>query len=224
MSRWERLDAACVPGGAELVLYGRHGDFVIRADGWELMTSRGHGSEEELARLACGPLAHRACPRVLVGGLGMGFTLRAALDHLPADGGVRVSELVPAVVEWNRRWLGSLAGFPLGDPRVRVRCEDVTHALHVSEPYDAILLDVDNGPAPLTQTDNSALYDDVGLARLRDALVPGGRLGVWSADTDVSFLQRLRATGFRVSEHHVPALSSGGGPLHVLWIAQAPRT
>jgi spermidine synthase len=216
---WELLGQTRAPDGAELALTLRSGEYVILANGKSLMSSRMHGSEEALATRACARLRGREAPRALVGGLGMGFTLRATLDHLPHDGSVVVAELLPAVVEWNRGPLGPLAGHPLKDPRVRVESGDVGAVMRSSvNAFDAILLDVDNGPAAFATSGNAALYDDAGLAAARAALTDGGVLAVWSAREDRKFEQRLRYAGFRVEVERVRARLKKGGPRHAIFL------
>jgi spermidine synthase len=190
------------------------------ANGRSLMSSRMHGSEQALAAFAFRPM--RAVePQVLVGGLGMGFTLRATLDLLNADATVVVAELVPAVVAWNRGPLGPLAGHPLRDPRVRVETGDVAETLQSSPGrFDAVLLDVDNGPDAFTATANARLYRDQGLAAARDALTPGGVLAVWSAWEDRRFEQRLRYAGFVVEVERVRGRLRKGGPKHTIFIGR----
>jgi spermidine synthase len=188
------------------------------ADGRPLMSSRMHGSEQALAALACQRRPAGAC--VLVGGLGMGFTLRATLDLLPAAATVVVVELVPAVIEWNRGVLGPLAGHPLRDGRVCVETADVAETLQSSlDRFDAVLLDVDNGPDAFTATTNARLYSDQGLAAAHAALRPGGVLAVWSAWEDRRFEQRLRHARFRVSVERVRGRLKKGGPKHTIFIA-----
>src|SRR6266566_626008 len=180
------------PEGDEMALTRHGSEYVILASGQSLMSSRMHGSEEALATFACGRARTLEEPCVLVGGLGMGFTLRATLDLLPPDATVVVSELVPAVVDWNRGPLGPLAGHPLKDRRVRVHVGDVAVTLGAGPGrFDAVLLDVDNGPAAFTSSDNAWLYGDKGLAAARAALKTGGVLAVWSAREDRKFEQRL---------------------------------
>jgi spermidine synthase len=194
-------------------------EYVILASGKPLMSSRMHGSEEALASFGCGRARARDQPCVLVGGLGMGFTLRATLDVLPPDATVVVAELVPAVVEWNRGPLGPLAGHPLKDQRVRVEIGDVAATLAASaRRFDAVLLDVDNGPAAFTATLNTRLYDDRGLAAARRALKDGGVLAVWSAWEDRRFEQRLRYGGFTVQVERVRGRLKKGGPRHTIFI------
>jgi spermidine synthase len=194
-------------------------EYVILAAGKPLMSSRMHGSEEALASLGCARARGRDQPCVLVGGLGMGFTLRATLDVLPPDATVVVAELVPAVVEWNRGPLGPLAGHPLKDRRVQVEIGDVAATLGASaRRFDAVLLDVDNGPAAFTATLNTRLYDDRGLAAARMALKDGGVLAVWSAWEDRRFEQRLRYGGFTVQVERVRGRLKKGGPRHTIFI------
>ena len=222
MIPWDRLGTATAPDGATLVLYRRDGEFVIRADGQELMSSRAHGSEEAMAHLACAELASRSGVRVLVGGLGMGYTLRAALDALAADAKVVVAELVPAVVDWNRGPLGDLAGRPLDDARTDLVIGEVGALLRAGGArYDAILYDVDNGPQALTRKGNQILYTTQGLMLVKGALRPGGRFAVWSASPDDRFAARFRRAGFSsVTSHTVPARGVGGGPRHVIFLGQ----
>jgi spermidine synthase len=218
---WELLGQTRAPDGAELALTLRSGEYVILANGKSLMSSRMHGSEEALATSACArvKISGREAPRVLIGGLGMGFTLRATLDLLPQDGAVVVAELLPAVVEWNRGPLGPLAGHPLKDRRVRVEQGDVAAMLRSSVcAFDAILLDVDNGPAAFATSGNAGLYNDAGLAAARTALREGGVLAVWSAREDRKFEQRLRYAGFRVEVERVRGRLKKGGPRHTIFI------
>ena len=186
------------------------------------MSSRMHGSEAALATFGCAKVPRRA-PRVLIGGLGMGFTLRATLDLLPADAQLLVAELLPAIVEWNRGPLGPLANHPLKDRRVTLDVEDVAAVMrrHPST-FDAILLDVDNGPDAFTATGNASLYGDAGLAAIRDALQPGGTVAVWSAWEDKKFEQRLRYAGFTVHVERVRARLKQGGPRHTIFLGKAP--
>lgn len=193
----EVLGRTRTPDGAELTLLKHADEYVIMAAGQVLMSSRTHDSEESLAVLGCARAQALASPCVLVGGLGMGFTLRAALDILPAAATVVLAELVPAVVNWNRGPLGALANHPLHDPRVRIEEGDVGRCLRAStDRFDAVLLDVDNGPAALTSSSNHALYSARGIAALRRSLRPGGVLAVWSARADRAFEARLHAGGF----------------------------
>lgn len=201
----------------------RSTEYIILANGKSLMSSRMHGSEEALAAFACrrAQTQKRAC--VLIGGLGMGFTLRATLDALPKDAAVIVAELVPAVVEWNRGPLGPLAGHPLKDRRVRVETNDVSVTLRSgTDRFDAVLLDVDNGPAAFTSPENARLYDNSGLGAAYAAIKPGGVLAVWSARPDRKFEQRLRYAGFTVEVVHVRARLKKGGPHHTIFLGYKP--
>jgi len=221
MIPWELLDSAPAPeAGKELYLWRRGSEFSIRVDRAELMNSRLHGSEEALAELACARLADRPAPRLLIGGLGMGYTAAAALQRLGGDAEVVVAELVPAVVEWNRGPLGVLAGHPLDDPRVTVHPGDVARLLRCERAaYDVILLDVDNGPQGLTQLKNDWLYSRAGLQAARTALRPSGVLAVWSNGPDAAFTRRLHQAGFAVTETPAPARGAAGGRKHVVWLA-----
>jgi spermidine synthase len=221
MIPWELLGHGQVPGNdGALSLFKRDGEFSIRLHGCEIMNSRLHDSEEALADLACARIADRSGPRVLIGGLGMGFTLAAALRRLGEEARVEVAELVPEVVTWNRGVLAHLAGYPLADRRVRVREVDVAHILKEARvAYDAVLLDVDNGPDGLTSKGNDWLYGPRGLATIFAALRPGGVLGVWSAGPDRSFVGRLRRAGFAVDEIRRRARASGKGSRHTIWMA-----
>lgn len=220
MIPWELLGSAQVPGGGEeLRLYKRGGEFSIRVNSRELMNSRTHGSEDALAELACAKIADRHRPRVLIGGLGMGYTTAAALRRLGTGAQVVVAELVPAVVEWNRGPLADLAGRPLQDVRVTVREADVAQILKAEHrAYDAILLDVDNGPEGLILKGNDWLYSPNGLNAAYAALARAGVLAIWSAGPDIAFTKRLRRAGFEVNEVRVRARSGGGGR-HTIWLA-----
>jgi len=222
MNPWILLDEITVPGdGGIMKLYQRAHEFSISIKNDELMNSRMHGSEDALAELACKRVADREKPRVLIGGLGMGFTLGTALANLGANAEVVVAELVPAVVNWNRTHLAELAGHPLDDPRVTVRESDVRLLIKADKgAYDAILLDVDNGPDGLTHEGNDRLYTQGGLAAAKAALKPGGILGVWSAEPDKSFSKRLRGSGFKMEEVSVRARGKRGGRRHTIWLAE----
>lgn len=223
MIPWVHLARAKVPGGdgAELRLKQRGHEFSIMSGTIELMNSRMSGSEEALATLVAKRLSGRAKPAILIGGLGMGFTLRAALTAFPRDARLTVAELVPEVVDWARGPMAALTGDCLDDPRVEIAIGDVA-ALFEARParWDAILLDVDNGPEGLTRRANDRLYDHMGLASARAALKPGGVLAVWSQGPDRSFSRRLHESGFKVEEHTVRA-RAGKGPRHVIWLAGA---
>jgi spermidine synthase len=219
MKPWELLGQTRTPGGDDMTLMRRSGEYVILTNGRTLMSSRMHGSEEALATLACRRVRTLKEPCVLVGGLGMGFTLRATLDLLPPAATVVVAELLPAVVEWNRGPLGPLAEHPLRDRRVRVDVGDVAAALG-SGPgrFDAVLLDVDNGPDALTASHNAGLYNDRGLAAIRAALKMDGVLAVWSAREDRKFEQRLRHGAFTVEVARVRGRLKKGGPHHAIFL------
>jgi len=225
MIPWTLLDTAEVPGdgGGALRLLQRGAEFSIKLGHNELMNSRVSGSEEALAEIACARVGTRTRPRLLIGGLGMGFTLRAALDLLEADARIVVAELVPEVVAWNRGPLAEISGRSLADLRVTVREGDVAQEIRRDAgEYDAILLDVDNGPDGLTRPANDRLYDLAGLRAARAALRPGGVLAVWSAAPDAAFARRLRQADFTVEEIRVRARSSGGGARHMIWLATNP--
>jgi spermidine synthase len=221
----ELIGQTLTSNGIDMKLTRRANEYIILANGKSLMSSRMHGSEEALATLACRRVQRLKQPCVLVGGLGMGFTLRATLDFLPPDAIVEVAELVPAVVDWNRGPLGPLAGHPLKDRRVRVHVGDVAVMLGAGPGrFDAVLLDVDNGPAAFTSSDNARLYDDRGLAAARAALKIGGVLAVWSARDDRKFEQRLRYGGFTVEVERVRARLKKGGPRHTIFLGHKPSS
>ena len=209
--------------GATLRLYQRGDEFSIRVDkAGELMNSRAHHSEDVLAELACKMIAGREAPRLLVGGLGMGFTLAAVLSHTGPEARVTVSELIPAVVRWNRDYMGSLAGFPLDDRRVQVLEHDVGLVMQEHKNFDAIMLDVDNGPSSFTHDDNDALYNLRGLSMAFNALKPGGVLTVWSATSDPAFTRRMVKAGFEVTEQRVGSHKALRGNRHTIWIGVRP--
>ncbi|MET0283594.1 MAG: spermidine synthase [Polyangiales bacterium] len=226
MIPWEKLGEAPAPGGGTLTLHRRGHEYSIRVDGKDLMGNRQHGSEDALAQLGCEGLKDVPRARVLIGGLGMGFSLRAALDVLRPDAKVEIAELVPAVVAWNRGPLSPLAGDPLHDKRVEVHEGDVVPRIAAARArYHAILLDVDNGPDALTSPGNARLYGAAGLHSAGTALIPGGTLAIWSAEDDARFTARLERAGFRVRVERVLARHNGtkrGGKRHVLWLAQRP--
>lgn len=218
MTPRELLDTAPVPGGAPLRLF-RHGrDHIIMLDRNELMNTRMSGSEQALATMTIERLGKRPAPHLLIGGYGMGFTLRAALTRLGRDARVTVAELVPQILDWARGPMAELTGDCLDDPRVRIEIADVADAIRGGR-YDAILLDVDNGPDGVVRDANDRLYSMAGLDRARSALTPGGILAVWSAGDDPAFTRRLRDSGFAVEEVAVRARSNGKGPRHVIWFA-----
>jgi len=219
MQQWELLGWAETPDGTELTLEKGGSEYIICADGLNLMSSDMHGSEEALSTFGCVRARHREAPVALVGGLGLGFTLRAALDTMPPDATVVVAELLEAVIEWNRGPLGHLAGHPLDDPRTVVAQGDIGELLARSPGrFDAILLDVDNGPVAFTQDRNAGLYGDEGLAMARAALRPGGTLAVWSAWDDRKFEHRMKHAGFLVDTRLVRAKLEKGGPNHTIFL------
>jgi len=225
MDPWITIESATVPGSdTELTLSQRNDDFAIRVSGvpGDLMNSRTHHSEEALAELACTRLSTIENARILVGGLGMGFTLAAALQTVPGSAEVIVAELVPAVIEWNRSLLGQCAGRPIEDGRTRVHLGDVADLLkHQPEKFDAILLDIDNGPEAMTSSDNEWLYSPGGLKTIYEKLRPEGIVAIWSARADQLFTSRLKKTGFNVKLRTVRA-RPGKGSRHTIFVAQKP--
>ena len=221
MIPWSLLATAPIPNGREeLRLLQRGAEFSIKLGQNELMNSRLSGSEEALATITCERIRNRPAPRMLIGGLGMGFTLRAAFAALGPAARIVVAELVPAVVEWARGPMAEIFGESLSDPRVTIRESDVSDLIRSDRlAFDAILLDVDNGPEGLTRATNDRLYDMSGLSAARAALRPGGILAVWSSGPNPKFTVRLRRAGFEVEELKVRANGSRGGARHVIWIA-----
>ncbi len=222
MTSWKLIDSAAIPGTEdELCFYQSETHFSISIkSGGQLMNTLEHASEDSLASLTCSKVADRPRPRVLIGGLGMGFTLAAALRQLGEDAEVVVGELVPAVVRWNRGALGAHAGHPLQDRRTTVREGDVAKILRAERrAFDAILLDVDNGPEGLTRKKNNWLYSMDGLTEAYTALRPSGILAVWSAGPDREFMERLRKVGFSVQQVRVRA-DGKKGDLHAIWLAE----
>jgi spermidine synthase len=222
MIPWEELDRAEIPGGGgEIVLRRRGAEVSIRVDGTELMNSRVHGSEEALAEMVCRRLHQPAGMGMLIGGLGLGYTLAAALANSQSDGRITVCELIPAVVGWNRDHLGHLTDRPLDDPRVAVVVGDVADVIgRSSSAWDAILLDVDNGPEGLTRQANDLLYGMAGLQNCFTALRPGGILAVWSYGTDEGFTRRLQQCRFLTEVVTVRARKPGKGRRHTIWLAK----
>ncbi|CAN7693831.1 spermidine synthase [Neorhizobium sp. LjRoot104] len=220
MLPWIQLDSATIPGeGGELRLKQRGSEFSIMLGSTELMNSRLSGSEEALATLSCERIAGRTNTHMLIGGLGMGFTLRAALSALPGDTRVTVAELVPAVVDWARGPMADFHKGTLDDPRVDIHVGDVGALIRSrNAAYDAILLDVDNGPDGLTRASNDGLYNHAGLRAAKAALRDNGVLAVWSSAPDAAFTRRLRDVGFTAEEIYVRANGKRGGR-HVLWMA-----
>lgn len=215
------LGEEVLPDGSRLTLHQRDADFMILLDKQPLMTSRVRGSEEDLATLGCVEARKRPSATVLVGGLGMGFTLRAALDVLPAGATVVVAELSKSVVEWNRGPLGPLAGNPMDDPRVRIELGDVATIIKKGKGrFDAMLLDVDNGPDALTQVSNAGLYGHAGLLSANAALKVGGTYALWSAGPSQSFERSLERAGFRPKTHPCRARAGVGTKKHVVFIGQ----
>lgn len=220
----ERVDRALADDGTEFVLLRRNGTFQIRADGRELMTSEHHASEGDLARLALRYMARSTSPRVLIGGLGMGFTLRAALDRLPADGHVTVVEACAAVIAWNEGPLAHLARWPLADPRVEVERDTVQRVLARSpDRFDAVLLDVDNGPDDLSLPANRSLYEPAGLAVACAALTPGGVLAIWSAQPAPDLVERLLQIGVPAWSETVVPLPGDTRIQHTIVVAARPE-
>ena len=220
MIPWSHLDTAQVPGGGELRLLQRGAEFSIKLDKNELMNSRLSATEQALATMGCASIRARPRPKILIGGLGMGFTLRAALVVLGQDAEVIVAELVPEVVAWARGPMASLFGASLSDPRVRIVETDVGDLIRAARSeYDAILLDVDNGPEGMTRKANDRLYDRAGLAAAHRALRSSGVLAVWSSTPDAKFTVRLRKSGFDVVENPVRAKGPQGGAQHFIWTA-----
>jgi spermidine synthase len=221
MKPHELLATAHVPGGAELRLFRHDRDFTIMLGNNDLMSTRMSGSEEALAVMTCERLRDRTAPHLLVGGYGMGFTLRAALAALPQGARISVVELVPEIIDWARGPMASLTAGCLDDLRVDLIAGDVAEAIGpASRRYDAILLDVDNGPDGLTHPGNDRIYSIAGLASAKSALKPGGVLAIWSAAPDAEFARRLKDVGFKVEELAVRARSNGKGPRHVIWFAR----
>ena len=220
----ELLGTAQVPGGEELKLFAHGRDFMIVMGHNELMSTRMRGSEEALATMTLDRLKGRAAPNLLIGGYGMGFTLRAALARLGPQGRVTVAELVPEIIQWARGPMAEVAAGCLDDPRVRLVMDDVGDAILLApDPFDAILLDVDNGPDGLVRPENNRLYGKAGLHNARKALAPGGVLAIWSAERDDKFVRRMESVGFSVEEVEVRARydaeGRGKGPRHVIWFA-----
>lgn len=218
MTPWTLVDKVESPDGARLELLRRGPSFSIRVNGQLLMNSRVHGSEVRLAELALGALGERARPHVLVGGLGFGYTLAAALERLPPEARVTVAEIAPAVVRWNQERLGELNGASLADPRVTIVTGDVRDCLSVEAEFDVVLLDVDNGPRAVGRESNAGLYTPTGLAGIRRALSAGGVLAIWSAGPEVGFSERLRAAGFGVALHRVASHAARTSERHFIWI------
>ena len=224
MTPWTLVDRAESPDGTRLELLRRGSHFSIRVNGQLLMNSRVHGSEETLAELAIRALEGRAHPHVLVGGLGFGYTLAAALERLDPEARVTVVEIAPAVIRWNRELLGELNGPRLADPRVSVVDGDICELLRsASQRFDAILLDVDNGPRAVGRESNAYLYSPTGLAAIRAALEPGGVVAIWSAGPEVGFSDQLREAGFGVVLHRVQSHAARTNERHFIWLGTNPE-
>lgn len=221
MIPWEEIERAEVPGGEEEVILRKRGpEFSIRIATTELMNSRIHGSEDALAELTCSRISRKPGRRILIGGLGMGYTLAAALQHSGDDSLITVAELIPAVIRWNREHLGHLAGNPLADGRVFVRQEDVAETITREKSiWDAIILDVDNGPDGITRKVNDRLYGMSGLKNAFLALRTGGVLSIWSSGTDEQFTSRLKQCRFQTEIVTVRARKPGKGARHTIWLA-----
>ncbi len=216
----ELIGTAKVPGGVELRLFRHDADYMIVLEANELMNSRLGGSEEALAVMACERLKTKS-PNILIGGYGMGFTLRAALGVVGQKARITVAELVPEIIEWARGPMEKLTAGCLDDPRVELVAGDVADEIAGgSKRYDAILLDVDNGPDGLVRSENDRIYSMTGLALAMNALRPGGILAIWSAAPDARFVRRLKDAGFAVEEVQVRARSNGKGPRHTIWFAK----
>ena len=223
MQPWEKLATAQAPDKTLLELRRRGHEYLILAGGHDLMSSEDDVSSKALAELGCAHIDRARRARVLVGGLGMGYTLRAALDHTGPSAAVEVAELVPAVAEWNRGPLASLADHPLDDPRTSLHLGDVGARIRAARShYDAILLDVDNGPDALAHPSNEALYSRRGITEAWTALRPGGALGVWSFSDEPRFTARLERQGFATRVHRISASRKGRGRYHFVWIARRP--
>lgn len=221
MIPWEEIERAEIPGGEEEVILRKRGpEFSIRIAATELMNSRIHGSEDALAELTCSRISRKPGRRILIGGLGMGYTLAAALQHSGYDSLITVAELIPAVIRWNREHLGHLAGNPLADGRVFVRQEDVAETITREKSiWDAIILDVDNGPDGITRKVNDRLYGMSGLKNAFLALRTGGVLSIWSSGTDEQFTSRLKQCRFQTEIVTVRARKPGKGARHTIWLA-----
>ncbi len=215
-----KIATARTPDGGEMVLYQHDSDFAIEINGQDLMNSRHHESELALARLGCAHLDGRKAPKILIGGLGMGYTLRQALDMLSSDAQVVVGELLGAVVEWNREFFGELNGRPLGDKRVDLKTGDIVELISGSKSrFDSILLDIDNGPNAMTDSGNRRLYGRQGIGACRRALREQGCLAVWSAEPSKKFEQLLISCSFHVRRFRVPAYKGSKSRSRFVWVA-----
>lgn len=221
MIPWQTLATAVAPDGQPLTLSRRGHEWLIRVGGWDLMSNRDDTSARALTELGCRGLESRAGVRVLIGGLGMGFSVAPAVERLPSDATIDVAELVPAVVEWNRGPLAELAGHPLADPRVHVHVGDVAALIRSAHArWDAILLDVDNGPDALAHSSNAGLYGQAGLREAHRALRPGGVLAVWSYSDAGEFAKQLERAGFEASIERVANRGRDRGRTHAIWLGR----
>jgi spermidine synthase len=221
MEVWTEIARARVATGDEMLLRHRAGVFEIRCNGWDLISNRAHASEEALARLVLDRITAPAL-RILIAGLGMGFTLRAALDASPPDARVEVAEILPEIVSWNEGPLAPLNGGAVGDRRVKVHITDVADALSKNAAaYDAIMLDVDNGPEAVMLRGNASLYSTEGLSVALCALAPGGVLGVWSASRSAVFEALLDDAAMSWRYIETPARNDRAVPTHVIYLGQA---
>ena len=220
-----KLATAQTPDGGEMGLFQHDRDFLIKINGQELMNSRRHESEQELARLGCAHLSGCQAPRVLIGGMGMGYTLRQSLDMLGSDANVVVSELLPAVIDWNREYLRDLNGQPLDDKRTDVITGDIFQLILQSiRRFDAILLDVDNGPRAMTDAGNQRLYSPEGIQACRRALRKHGSLAIWSSEPSKDFEQLLISCGFHVRRYRVKAYQASNSKSYFIWVASEDKT
>ena len=216
MKPWITVGEALSPDGTRLELVEHDGEYIIRADDLPLMSTRMHFSEIELARLVCNKL--RPGAKVMIGGLGLGYTLRAALDLIPKDGKAVQVELVPEVIEWNKGPLAQFAEHPLDDKRTELVQNDVSKVIkNARNEYDSIMLDIDNGPSPLVSERNAWLYTDHGLGAIRSALKNGGRVAIWSADDEPRFVSRMKRNGFRAQKHEIQAHKGKGRIRHLIF-------
>ena len=220
-----KLATAQTPDGGKMELFQHDRDYLIKINGQELMNSRHHESEQELARLGCANLSGRRALQVLIGGLGMGYTLRQTLDILDPTVHVFVSELLPAVVDWNRTYLKDLNGGALDDKRTELITGDIFQLLsHSNRKFDAILLDVDNGPSAITDSGNDRLYGPAGILACRRALRPQGSLAIWSAEPSKDFEQLLISCGFKVMRYRAKAYQGGNAKPFFIWVAAEDKT
>ena len=216
MKPWNTVGEAVSPDGTRLELVEHDGEYIIKADDLPLMSTRMHFSEMELARLVCTNLKSNA--KVMIGGLGLGYTLRSALDLIPKDGVVVQVELVPEVIEWNKGPLGPFNNHPLKDTRTEIVQDDISKVIRQSQNnYDSIMLDVDNGPSPLINERNAWLYTNQGLQSIRKALKNQGQVAIWSANDDTRFISHMKRNGFLAEKHYIQAHKGKGGIRHVIF-------